>query len=75
MHRVTKFIKYETLRLERTETGFVETHRLSGETNLGETFSAVACVIGTVENGKIVRFEEFLNPANLSALNRVPKPG
>ncbi len=70
MHRLTTTLKYETLRLEETETGFLETHRLSGTTIEGEDFEGLACVICTLENGKIKRLEEFINPASFNALDR-----
>ena len=70
MHRLTTKLKYETLRLEETETGFLETHRLTGTTVEGEDFEGLACVICTVENGKINRLEEFINPASFAALDR-----
>ena len=70
MHRLTNTLNYKTLRLEETETGFLETHLVSGTTVEGEDFEGLACVICTVENGKIKRLEEFINPASFAALDR-----
>lgn len=65
---VTNTLNYNTLKLEQTETGFVETHQLTGTSKSGKSFEALACLIGTVEAGKITRLEEFINPASLAVL-------
>lgn len=65
---VTNTLKYNTLKLEQTETGFVEIHQLTGTSKFGKAFEALACLIGTVETGKITRLEEFINPASLAVL-------
>lgn len=61
-------ISYKTLRLESTDTGFFEIHELSGTSKSDQPYSALACLIGTVEDGKITRLDEFLNASNLGAL-------
>jgi len=68
LNTVADGISYDTLRLEDTESGFVEVHELTGSNKAGAPFSALAVLIGTVRNGKISRLDELINMSNMSAL-------
>ena len=53
--------KVERSALLRTETGFVQQHRLVGERVDGRPFrSAPLCIVVTVSQGKITRIDEYI---------------
>lgn len=70
MRRYIAGMRYEIARLERTETGFVQTHVLRGKTTLGEDFALPAAVICTVAGGRITKLDEYFSSADLAPLMR-----
>ena len=63
-------LHFEDVRRASTPSGFVEQHTLCGTAPSGETFAAHGCFLGTVENGRISRIEEWLDAAQLAPLAR-----
>ena len=46
---------------QETETGFIEEHRVFGELPDGNQLNLAACVVGTVEDGKISALREYVD--------------
>lgn len=61
-------LRYEEVVRQRTDTGFVQQHVLRGQTRAGRPLEVRACLIGTVENGRITRLAEYLDTAHLAPL-------
>jgi uncharacterized protein len=62
-------ISYSDTRLQATETGFVQQHVLRGRLKLsGKSFELPACIVCTVEDGRITRLDEYLDSAHTAAL-------
>jgi ketosteroid isomerase-like protein len=59
-------LRYEEVRRQRTPTGFVQQHVLRGRIANGTELHVPACMVGTVENGRITRLEEYLDMAHLA---------
>jgi uncharacterized protein len=53
--------RYEEVRRQATSTGFVEQHVLRGTTKNGTELNVFACLVVTVENGRIARIDEYLD--------------
>lgn len=70
MRRILKNIRYDVKRLEPIASGFVQQHVLNGVTSLGETLAMPACIICTVQDGRITRLEEYLDTAHVAPLTR-----
>jgi len=60
--------RYEEVRLQKTDDGFVQQHVLRGTTTSGKTLELPACMLGTVKDGKIVRLDEYFDAAHLAVL-------
>ena len=60
--------RYENVRLEKTESGFVQQHVLRGTLASGEKLELPACMVGIVKDGKVVRLDEYFDPAHLGSL-------
>ena len=60
--------KYEILRLEEIAGGYLQQHILRIETNSGNQLAMHACVVVTLEDGKVKRIEEYLDPAQVGNL-------
>jgi ketosteroid isomerase-like protein len=59
--------RYEDVRLQATETGFVQTHVMRGRR--GDTeITILACIVVTVAGGRITRLDEYLDSAHLAPL-------
>ncbi len=54
-------VSYDELRRLETSSGFVQQHVLTGTSPAGSPFRVYACVVATVSDGRIVRFEEYLD--------------
>lgn len=54
-------VEYSQLRRLDTSSGFVQQHELTGTSPAGSPFRVKACVVVTVEDGRIVRFEEYMD--------------
>jgi ketosteroid isomerase-like protein len=61
-------LRYEEIRRQATETGFVQQHVLRGIAPNGKALEVPACVVGTVADGKITRLDEYLDSAALAVL-------
>ena len=48
--------------------GLLQRHVMTGKTASGESLAMPACVIFTIEDGRITRLEEYLDPTPLLAL-------
>jgi len=62
-------LRYEDVRLEATESGFVERHVLRGRAPSGAELRVPACIVATVAGGRITRVEEYLDSAQITALS------
>ncbi len=61
-------LRYEQVRREPTESGFVQQHVLRGSSPSGEALEIAACVVCRVEGGRITRIDEYLDSAQLTPL-------
>jgi ketosteroid isomerase-like protein len=61
-------VRYANLRRADTATGFVQQHELTGTSPAGARFTVKACVVATVEDGRIVRFEEYIDAGQASGI-------
>lgn len=68
MHRKLNKLRYDVVRLEALPEGYLQQHVLRGETASGESVALHACAICTVEDGRITRLEEYLDPAQVAVL-------
>jgi len=68
--RNVKQLRYTKVRRERTENGFVQQHVLRGTSLAGEELEIPACLVVRIEGGRIVRIDEYLDPATLGPLRR-----
>ncbi len=60
--------RYEDVRLVAFPGGFVQQHRLTGTLPDGGTLDWPACIICQVEDGKIVRLDEYMDSAGTPRL-------
>jgi uncharacterized protein len=63
-------LRYEHVRRQRTESGFVQQHLLCGTAPGGEPLEIAACLVCRVDGGRITRIDEYLDSAALAALLR-----
>lgn len=68
MHRKLQNLHYDLVRLEALPNGYLQQHVLRGNTEAGEEIALYACAICTVEDGRITALEEYLDPAQVAAL-------
>ena len=61
-------LAYEDVRIQETGSGFVQQHVLSCQSPLGEPVRAAACLVGSVESGRLVRLDEYLDSAAMAPL-------
>jgi ketosteroid isomerase-like protein len=61
-------LRYEEIQRQATDTGFVEQHVLRAITPNGGQLEVRACLIGTVQDGRVTRIDEYLDSAALAAL-------
>lgn len=59
---------YEITRLEEIAGGYLQQHILRITKPSGEELVMHACVVVTVEDGRILRIEEYLDPAPVAGL-------
>ena len=60
--------RYEKVRLDVFEDGFVQQHRLCGTLPNGEMLDWPACIVCKVENGRITRLDEYFDSAGAPRL-------
>jgi uncharacterized protein len=63
-------MRYEQVRRYRTTDGFVQQHILRGRAPDGTPLEIPACLVCTVRDGRITRLDEYLDTAQLAALQR-----
>lgn len=63
-------LRYEQVRRQPTESGFVQQHVLRGTAPGGESLEVAACLVCRVEGGRITRIDEYLDSAQLAPLLR-----
>jgi len=63
-------MRYEQVRRQRTESGFVQQHVLRGTAPGGESLEVAACLVCRVEGGRVTRIDEYLDSAQLAPLLR-----
>ena len=61
-------LRYEDIRRQRTETGFLQQHVLRGTAPNGQDLNIRACLVCTVLGGRITRLEEYLDSAHVMPL-------
>ena len=61
-------LRYEEVRRHITPSGFVQQHVLRGNAPNGKALEIPACILCTVVNGRITRLDEYLDSAQLGAL-------
>jgi ketosteroid isomerase-like protein len=62
MKRKTTLRKYEVERLEEIAGGYLQQHVLRMVSRKGKELAMPACLVVRVEDGKITRLEEYLDP-------------
>lgn len=63
-----KDIRYSNVRVQATDTGFVQQHVLEGIAPSGAPVKAFACLVATLRDGKIARLDEYIDSAQLAPL-------
>ena len=61
-------LRYEEVRRAETPAGFVQQHVMRGIAPNGTPIEVPACVVCTVENGKITRLDEYLDATHTAPL-------
>lgn len=61
-------LRYENVRRQGTETGFLQQHVLRGNAPNGRQLNIPACIVCTVRDGRITRLEEYLDSAHIAPL-------
>lgn len=55
--------RYEQIRRQRTETGFVQQHRARGTLRDGTPFDLPTCAVFEISDGRITRLDDYLDSA------------
>lgn len=61
-------LRYEDIRRSETPAGFVQQHVMRGIAPNGTPIEVPACIVCSVENGKITRLDEYLDAAHTAPL-------
>lgn len=67
VHDVTRF-RYDNIRRYYFDGGYVQQHEVRGETQAGVEWGVEACLVVHVSEGRIVRLDEYLDTAQVSAI-------
>ncbi len=67
-------LAYRDIRVHPTPQGFVQQHVLSGIAPGGESVRVHACLVATIDGGRIRRLEEYLDSAALAPLMKRRPP-
>jgi ketosteroid isomerase-like protein len=65
-------LRYEEIRRQATDSGFVQQHVLRGTSPTGKPIELPACMVCTVKDGRITRIEEYFDSAQLAPLATDP---
>lgn len=68
MHRKLPTLNYDVVQLQALPNGYLQQHVLRGEMADGTKVELHACAICTVEDGRITKLEEYLDPSQVGAL-------
>ena len=66
-------LRMEDVRRRGVAGGFVEQHVLAGTMPEGEPLRVVGCFVGTVQDGRITRLEEYVDGGQAGALSTLLK--
>ena len=66
-------LRLDGVRRRGVTGGFVEQHVLTGTMPNGDTLRVAGCFIGTVEDGRITRLEEYVDGGQAGALSALLK--
>jgi uncharacterized protein len=69
LHGKVPDLRMEAVRRRGIEGGFIEQHVLTGTMPNGEILHVVGCFVGTVEEGRITRLEEYVDGGQARALS------
>ena len=61
-------LRYANVRIQPTETGYVQQHTLRGVSPSGEKVEVHACLVAKVEGNRIRRIDEYMDSAALVPL-------
>ena len=61
-------LRYEDVRVQATETGYVQQHTMKCTAPNGQPVEAHVCMIATLENGKIKHVSEYMDTAQMAPL-------
>lgn len=61
-------LRYEDVSCQPTPTGFVQQHVLRAGGLQGQTVALPACIVATVDGGRITRIDEYLDSAQVAEL-------
>ena len=59
-------MRYEEVRRHRTDDGFIQQHVLRATAPNGTPIEVPACLVCTVEDGRIARLEEYIDPSPIT---------
>jgi|SRR5690625_467308 len=62
-------LAYEDVRRTLTDDGFVQQHRMVGQTPSGKDLVAYACMVATVRDGKLVEVREYMDSRAFDVLS------
>ena len=68
VNKVMPDLHYENIVCADTGTGFVEEHEVCGTLPDGSELRICACVVATIDNGKLVSLREYVDTASAQAL-------
>ena len=72
---VVSDFRYEDARRSATEDGFVEEHLVRGTLPILSEVTLVACIVGEVKDGKIVKIREYVDSAAAGGLIKALSAG
>lgn len=61
IHKRLSAINYDVVRLIEIQDGYLQEHVLRGKLASGEDFAMAACVICTVQDGRVTSLREYLD--------------
>lgn len=64
-------LRYEDIKRQKTETGYVQRHVLRGTMN-GEPLEVHACIVVETEDDRITRLYEYIDGDQIAPLKRPP---
>jgi ketosteroid isomerase-like protein len=68
MRGAVKTMRFERVRTQSTGSGFVDQHITHFTTNSGVTAALASCMIADVRDGRLVKVDEYSNPADMAPL-------